>query len=855
MALSARAPLPVPRALTRLVSALLVTAAACDDAPTVEQLYASTTYPSVTARPDVIAPSDTLVAPEVLVDAGPDLVTPDTTPADTSPPETTPDTPDTSDTNDTPDTPDTNDAAGPDVPEPPDPEPPVGPPLSPAALTALSSAIDAARNNATLSGHSFGGAIVDLQTGESLYGFRADSPMIPASNTKIVTTAAAIALLGEDYRLLTRVYAPAAPDAQGRVARLSIHSGHDFSWSRWFYANPREPLDVLADRLHRAGLRRVEGPLEVWGAYCYEGHHLGTYDPATHRTTAAARFRDALTARGITVTGQTALNASMALPTGLELARFESHPLHVLLWPINRISHNEMSDILLRHIGYALGAESSYAAGARVVLDWLASEGLDTTGMVMNDGSGLATSNRFSARQLALLYRVMARHPAGPAWRTSLTIGGGRGPAATNDAGTVVVTTLTAPYMGTFANRMTAADIAGRVFGKSGTNAGITSSGVLVHRYDHREYAFAFLMNGITSGAYPAARTAQDAMAAALGKALRGTLTPPAAPTLLTAQLTENYRVRVTWTSVPEVTGVPGQSGYFVHLSEDGRTFPPERRRHTTQTSIELPALEPGEHLHIAVSAVTTAGESPRSSLLSAARGPLGADHVLLVDGNDRWQRQPTNENPMGAPHAFIAREAESLTAVHVDSAANEALTAAMLGRYDIVVLHLGEESATHETFSPTEQILYADYLSSGGALLVTGAEVAWDLDPRGNAGATASDKLFLETWLKTGYGADDANTFVAALDPAGPIASPPDAQLERIDFYTPGQMFVAFPEVLVPLGGALPLLRYHPSNDVAAIAWSGPFKVIHLGFPLASVSDVPRRTRLATRLIDYLRP
>lgn len=828
---------------------VLLALSACDAEPEQVTSFANLTHPTTTASPDGFVGTDTGPGPDTSDSVSPDTssadsgtASPDTTPADTGPDTDTTVTPDT----------DTTDTIEPDIG--PDPTPPTTPAVTDQARTALSAAIESARSVAALNGHTFSGAVIDLETGDLVYGSRQSVPMIPASNTKIVTTAAAIGLLGEDYRILTRAFSPTAPDGSGRVASLHLHSGHDFSWSRWFYANPREPLDVLADRLYRRGLRRVDGTLEIWGAYCYEGQNLGTYDPATHRATAAARFRDALTARGITVVGGSNLNASMAVPTGVELARFESQPLHVLLWAINRISHNEMADILMRHIGYAKGTESSYAAGSKVVLEWLAGRGMDTAGMVLNDGSGLATTNRFTALQLAQLYRVMANHPAGAAWRTSLSIGGGQGPGSSNDAGTVVVTTNDAPYMGTLAYRMTSADVAGRVFGKSGTNAGITTTGVLSHRYDRREYAFAFMMNGITSGAYPAARTAQDNMVVALGKRLRGPADPPSAPTMSSAELTNNYRVRLTWTAVPNVPAIAGQGGYLVHLSSDGRTFPPEKRRHTTLTSLELPALSPGEMLVAQVSAITASGESLRSSALAVRRGPEGATHVLLVDGFDRWQRQPTNENPMAAPHAFVVREAEAFEGVHLDSVANENVTATSLERYELVVVEAGEESASDETFSPAEQVLYADYLEGGGAMLVSGAEVAWDLDPRGNTSATANDKTFLGTWLKTGYGSDDAQTFVAGLDAAGPIYQA-DTGLDRIDFYTPGQMFVAYPDVLTAVDGARPILRYANGTDIAALAWEGPFKVAHLGFPLASVSDRARRTRLAGLLADWLLP
>lgn len=47
--------------------------------------------------------------------------------------------------------------------------------------------------------------VMDAQTGETLYAHRADQPMIPASNMKIVTTAVALSTLGPDFAYVTQV--------------------------------------------------------------------------------------------------------------------------------------------------------------------------------------------------------------------------------------------------------------------------------------------------------------------------------------------------------------------------------------------------------------------------------------------------------------------------------------------------------------------------------------------------------------------------------------------------------------------------------------------------------------------------
>ena len=44
-----------------------------------------------------------------------------------------------------------------------------------------------------------GAAVVDVQTGELLYGLEEDEPLIPASTVKILTATAALSVLGSDH--------------------------------------------------------------------------------------------------------------------------------------------------------------------------------------------------------------------------------------------------------------------------------------------------------------------------------------------------------------------------------------------------------------------------------------------------------------------------------------------------------------------------------------------------------------------------------------------------------------------------------------------------------------------------------
>ncbi|MFO0745769.1 MAG: D-alanyl-D-alanine carboxypeptidase [Myxococcota bacterium] len=736
---------------------------------------------------------------------------------------------------------------------PPRPPPPL-PPLDAAQLAAVDAGMSDALDVPALAGRTFGGLVVDLDTDQTVWASAPDKVLIPASNTKILTTACAIDRLGEDHRMLTRVMSAGNIDASGTLtADLDLHSEHDFTWSRWFYGDERHPLDRLADALWRAGLRKVSGNIGIWGGYLYDGYHFGTYDPATQRQRAGAAWSAALAARGIQVTGSVVEHATMELPPGHELARWDSLPLAVGEWAINHVSHNEMADILQRHAGWLLGGSSDYDTGAEVIADWLASTGTDTTGFEVHDGSGLSVDNRISARQLVGVYRYMTKSPRWPAWKSTLSVGGAEGPGSVDGDGEAIVTTNSAPYNGTLAYRMSGADTAGRVFGKSGTNAGITTSGVLYNRWDGHRYAFAFLMNTLPSGSANTARATQDDLVAVVAKNLRGTPARPATPTLGCVRGRADGRIEVALTPVDGLVPAEDTAGYFVETSADGLQWRDEDRRFTLSPELVLPASS--TTVYVRVRAATLAGLSDPSDVYAARALPAAPAHatVLLVDADDRWQRQPVNENPMGAAHAFMVAYAAAMPdGVAFDTCPNEATTDGdvALATYDAVVWDAAEESATDESVSAAEQAALADYLGLGGALFVSGAEIGWDLDPSGNPAALAADRAFYQTWLRAGYAGDDAGVYVAEGVP-GSIFAGLDHDA-RLGFWTPGQIFVAFPDELAPAGGATACMTYDGPGTTACVQYQGDYDLVSLGFPFESIDGAAERAAVMARVLAF---
>ena len=104
---------------------------------------------------------------------------------------------------------------------------------------------------------------VDGATGRTLYARNADRWFVPASNQKIVVTAAAWSLLGPDYRYHTEIWAT-GPVGEGTLdGHLVLVGSGDPSLSFRYWGSGVEALEALADSVRARGIRDVTGKLVV----------------------------------------------------------------------------------------------------------------------------------------------------------------------------------------------------------------------------------------------------------------------------------------------------------------------------------------------------------------------------------------------------------------------------------------------------------------------------------------------------------------------------------------------------------------------------------------------------------------
>ncbi len=382
-------------------------------------------------------------------------------------------------------------------------------------------------------GSQSGALVVDLGTGRRLYARNAARALVPASNEKLLTTAAALQRLGADARLRTTVrLAPDATLGEDGVVRgdLRLVGAGDPSLTS-------AGLDALAAEVVAAGVTRLTGgvvgdgtlfdgrrgapstgyraDLELGGSLggLVFSHGIpGAVGPAQ---AAAARLQILLAARGVkaglkarALVPAAAVRQAAAVPEDADpaepaapaepavpatdgvLAGLDSPTIAALAAATNVPSDNFYAEMLLKLLGADAGAGGTSPAGLAVLRSALAELGVRAT---VADGSGLSRGNRVAPDQVVKLLTVMHASPLAASYEGSLAVVG---------------------RSGTVRKRMRGTPAAGACSAKTGTLTGVSAlSGVC--RVGGRTLAFSIISNGVYS---PAAKRREDRMVAAIAR-------------------------------------------------------------------------------------------------------------------------------------------------------------------------------------------------------------------------------------------------------------------------------------------------------------------------------------------------
>lgn len=249
------------------------------------------------------------------------------------------------------------------------------------------------------------------------------------------------------------------------------------------------------------------------------------------------------------------------------------------------------------------------------------------------------------------------------------------------------------------------------------------------------------------------------------------------------------------------------------------------------------------DHASFPVRGPTRVRVVPRVTELADAE-VLGSDvylvaeqpQTLIVDGFDR-----TIDGSFGRlAHDLSARVGEAAGAVA--SVSNEALTedGFALTDWPRTIWLVGDESTADHSLSPLEQQLIGEYLAAGGSLVVSGSEVAYELDAS-NAGATLLADAF-----GAAFAADDADSHAV-------VGTGAWMSLGQLGFAGPGAPYDEdYPDVLTSAGAGELLLLYDQGGGAAVGIAS---RAVLVGFPLELVDTDDDRALLVDALLEFAGP
>jgi D-alanyl-D-alanine carboxypeptidase/D-alanyl-D-alanine-endopeptidase (penicillin-binding protein 4) len=255
----------------------------------------------------------------------------------------------------------------------------------------------------------------------------------PASTMKLLTTTAALEVLGADHRFTTEVVRrggritlvgggdpllarKADPTAYPQEADLTglatdtaralrsagtkaVRLGYDDSLFQGPAASPAWEPDYLPDD--------VVSPISaLWADEGRErdGFAARSADPARD---AAAFFADQLRKDGIRVRGSVEEGSG----AGRRVAAVRSAPLDEIVQHVLEVSDNEGAEVLARQVAVAEDRPASFTGAARAVEDVLTRLGVPLGGAVINDGSGLSRDDRLRPTTLLDVLATAGRRP------------------------------------------------------------------------------------------------------------------------------------------------------------------------------------------------------------------------------------------------------------------------------------------------------------------------------------------------------------------------------------------------------------------------------------------------------------
>lgn len=266
----------------------------------------------------------------------------------------------------------------------------------------------------------FTGTVADALTGTVLWSQNPDTPMTPASTTKLLTAAAALSALPVDHRVATQVLQGSRPGELVLVGEGDpTLSAQPVGAPSYYPGAPR--IADLVEQIRRAGVpvdsivvdtSAYPGPTMAQG-WMPDDVAAGYIAPIEPLMIDGARLDPLADESPRTATPALDAGRALAVALGVDPARVTpgkaepgaapvasvlSAPLRDRLGQMMRRSDNVLAETIAREVAGAKNAERSFAGATASIVQVLSDAGFETAGVTLHDGSGLSVDDRIPAR-------------------------------------------------------------------------------------------------------------------------------------------------------------------------------------------------------------------------------------------------------------------------------------------------------------------------------------------------------------------------------------------------------------------------------------------------------------------------
>ncbi|MDO8644157.1 MAG: D-alanyl-D-alanine carboxypeptidase/D-alanyl-D-alanine-endopeptidase [bacterium] len=349
--------------------------------------------------------------------------------------------------------------------------------------------------------------IVSLDDHKTVFEKNPDLPLGPASNTKLITGAAALSRIGPKTIFTTRFYTEEGI-RNGAIQNLWIKGGGDPLFVT-------ESLQQIIQKFHARHLKQIRGDIIIddtlfdekekmtyvspisrtrfnvyTNAFSYNFNRdfrfwWGTEPPdpkgavvLTRKAPSPSLMTGEVLKKAFIENGIQVLGTVRRQPIPSDVKLFYTHhspPLIQSIQSLNKYSNNFTAEQLVKVLGLLEGpGPGSSEKGLHVIEDYLEEIGIQKGTYVLENGSGLSGKTRFSASQfVTLLIAIQQSGQKGREFIASLSIAG---------------------IDGTLEDRFTKGELKGNLIAKTGSLDQVSAlSGFFVVK--RRPYVFSILIN------------------------------------------------------------------------------------------------------------------------------------------------------------------------------------------------------------------------------------------------------------------------------------------------------------------------------------------------------------------------